>query len=72
VQLVVGRATKRLTHAGTTTVVARLGSTARRGLAHRRSVTLWVEITVTDAAGNRSRTTRRAVVVRAKRAARRH
>jgi phosphodiesterase/alkaline phosphatase D-like protein len=68
VTLVVGRGTKHLTRAGTATVTVKLNATARRLLARRRSVKLWVETTVTDAAGNRTAVTRNAVVLRAKRA----
>ena len=70
-ELALGRVTKRIGRAGTTTVVVKLSATARRLLAPRRSVRLQVETTVTDAAGNRSRTIRIPLVVSANRAARR-
>jgi hypothetical protein len=70
-EFALGRVTKRIGRAGTSTVVVKLSATVRRLLARRRSVKLRVETTVTDAAGNRSPTIRMPLVVRANRAARR-
>jgi hypothetical protein len=64
--LVVGVGSKRLAKPGTATVVVKLNATARRLLARRRSVKLWIETTVTDAAGNHAPAARTAVVLRAK------
>ena len=69
VELVVGRSTKQMTKAGTFTVRIKLSSTARRLLKRRKTVKLWVETTVTDTAGNRTKPVRSAVVLRAKPAA---
>jgi phosphodiesterase/alkaline phosphatase D-like protein len=66
--LVVGRGSKRLAQPGTATMVVKLTATARRLLARRRSVKLWVETTVTDADGNSRPAARTAVVLRAPRA----
>jgi hypothetical protein len=66
-QLVIGTRATRITRAGTTTVVVKLSSTARRLLKRSRSVKLWVETSVTDGAGNRSAPTRVAVKLRAAR-----
>ena len=69
VELVVGRSTKQMTKAGTFTVRIKLSSTARRLLKRRKTVKLWIETTVTDTAGNRTKPVRSAVVLRAKPAA---
>jgi len=69
VRIVIGRATKRIARGGSTIVVVKFTRTARRLLARRASVKLWVETTVKDAAGNRSAPVRTAVTLRAKPAA---
>ena len=64
--LVIGRGDKNLAQAGTASVRIKLSSTARRLLKRRKSVKLWIETSAKDRAGNRARTTRKAVVIRAK------
>lgn len=64
-ELAVGRRTTRITHAGKTRIVVNLSSPARRLLARRRSVKLWVVTTVSDRSGNRSKPVRTAVTLRA-------
>jgi hypothetical protein len=60
----IGRASKRLTKAGTASVVVKLSASARKKLLHKRSVKLKVQVKVTDAAGNASRTVGKTVTLR--------
>jgi hypothetical protein len=55
----VARGSKRAPRAGRFKVVARFTGKARRKLARRRSVTLVARLIVTDAAGNRTRKSKR-------------
>jgi hypothetical protein len=62
-----GKASTRLTKAGTKTIVIKLTSRARRLLKGRRSAKLTIETTVTDSAGKLSVKARRNVTLRAAR-----